>query len=47
MTKEDLLEVDGVMTAFLPNLMARPLEYRQEILAMTCRACGVGASGFW
>jgi translation initiation factor IF-1 len=34
MTKEHLLEVDGVVTALLPNLMSRVLlENGQEILA--------------
>jgi translation initiation factor IF-1 len=34
--KEDLLEVDGVVTALLPNLMARVLlDNGQEILAMS------------
>ena len=34
MAKEDLLEVDGVVTALLPNLMARVrLDSGQEILA--------------
>jgi translation initiation factor IF-1 len=34
MSKEDLLEVDGVVTALLPNLMSRVLlDNGQEILA--------------
>jgi translation initiation factor IF-1 len=34
MSKEDLLEADGVVTALLPNLMARVLlDNGQEILA--------------
>ena len=34
MSKEDLLEADGVVTALLPNLMARVrLDSGQEILA--------------
>ncbi|MGH6943461.1 MAG: translation initiation factor IF-1 [Geminicoccaceae bacterium] len=36
MSKDELLEVDGVVTALLPNLMSRVLlDNGQEILAMS------------
>ena len=48
MTKEELLEVEGVVIALLPNLMSRVvLDNGKEIRPPARGGCGATASGSW